>query len=157
MNDYVEGKKLENLKDCQETNRMKFVQYHIDNPEVWEMFREFTWVAMYKGCKHLGAKMVIERIRWETAVEGNDQFKVNNNYAPYYARMFMDEFPDHDGFFRTRVCNDEKEPKIEFKLGPVSLDLSGGEGVQFIATECEQLVPDIRAMLSKITILNKDK
>ena len=31
--------------------------------------------------------------------DGTTQFKINNNYAPYYSRRFMKMYPQHDGFF----------------------------------------------------------
>ena len=46
---------------------------------------------------------MLQRIRWHTQVETNDlSFKINNNHAPYYARHFMEQNPEHKGFFRTR-------------------------------------------------------
>jgi hypothetical protein len=107
MDDYVEDKKLENTEGERPSARERFLVYHAECPVVWEMFKKFTYEALNAGCKNIGSKMIVERIRWETNVMGNDGFKINNDHAPYYARVFMELFPEHDGFFRTRVCKDE--------------------------------------------------
>lgn len=86
-----------------------FKEFHAANPQAYELFKFFTRDALQKGHKHLGALMVIYRIRWETPMESTDPvYKINNNHAAYYGRMFMRDFPEHEGFFRTRkVQGDE--------------------------------------------------
>jgi hypothetical protein len=32
----------------------------------------------------------------------DEDFKINNNHRAYYARLWMREHPQYDGFFRTR-------------------------------------------------------
>ena len=35
-------------------------------------------------------------------------YKINNIYKPYYSRMFMNDFPKYNEFFRMRTsCADE--------------------------------------------------
>ena len=86
--------------------RADFEVFHRDNPRVYEMFKQFTFRAINRGFKHLSADMVLHRIRWETYIETVDPdpggFKINNNYSAFYGRLFMREFPQYDGFFRTR-------------------------------------------------------
>jgi hypothetical protein len=82
-----------------------FVTYHAKNPKVWELFRDFALLAIEKGRKKLGAKMVMERIRWYTTVEARDKcagFKINNNYTSYYVRMFEEAYPQHKDVFEKR-------------------------------------------------------
>lgn len=90
------------LFDPSDSSAVKFQQYHQQNPQVYEKFAEFTFDAIRAGRKYFGAKMIIERIRWYSLVEANDGYKVNNNYAPYYARMFEAKHPQYTGFFRKR-------------------------------------------------------
>lgn len=82
--------------------KKSFEQYDKENPEIWEKFKEFAFKAIKKGFKHYGAKSIFEIIRWNTKTSGNDGLKVNNNYTSGYSRKFMNEFPEHEGFFRTR-------------------------------------------------------
>jgi hypothetical protein len=87
-----------------------FCQYHQDNPQVYVAFKDFTWKTIARGFKHYSAKGVFELVRWHTGVAGNDQFKINNNYTPFYARLFEKDYPEHAGFFRQRESKfDEKQ------------------------------------------------
>lgn len=81
----------------------RFRRYHKENPAVYELFVRFTRQAISAGRKRFSATAIIQRIRWETAVTGNDGFKINNNYSSYYARLFIREYPQHEGFFVTRA------------------------------------------------------
>lgn len=84
--------------------KLKWWDWHKQNPAVYELFVKYTKEAINAGHEHYGAKGVIERIRWHTSVEtGGDIFKINNNWAPFYARLFMVDYPEHDGFFRLRA------------------------------------------------------
>jgi len=84
-------------------------KFHKENPKVWELFVRFTHEVIDAGCKHFGTNAIIERIRWETMIVTSDlEFKINNNHAPYYARLFMHYHPEHDGFFRTRQLLGDK-------------------------------------------------
>ena len=42
---------------------------------------------------------VYTRDGWEY---DSSTFKINQNFATYYARMFMFDNPQHQGFFRTK-------------------------------------------------------
>lgn len=67
------------------------------------MFEKFTFEAIRKGFSQYGAKSIFELIRWHTKIDRNtEEFKVNNSYAPDYARYFMKKYPEHEGFFITR-------------------------------------------------------
>lgn len=87
--------------------------YDAHNPEIWEMFKKFTFQAINAGRKYIGARMIIERIRWETMIRATsgDGFKINNMVQPYFARKFMRLYPQHKDIFRTRKCRlrDRKE------------------------------------------------
>lgn len=72
------------------------------NPEVWRYFKLFSFQMIDRGYKRIGSKMIFERIRWETMITGDGTFKINNNYTPYYARKFEQEFPEHSGIFAMR-------------------------------------------------------
>jgi hypothetical protein len=83
--------------------RKKFREFHAENPEVWELLKQFTFQIIGKGYKNYSINAVFERIRWHTAIETNDpDFKLSNNHRAYYARLFMEAHPEYDGFFRTK-------------------------------------------------------
>ncbi len=84
-------------------NEVKFEEFHAKNPHVYELVKHFTKQVIDAGHKHYGIQTILERIRWHTSVENSSEpFKVNNNHGPFYARRFMEEHPQHEGFFRTR-------------------------------------------------------
>ncbi len=81
-------------------------EFHRQNMHVYELFKHFSFEVIKIGHKNFSSKAIFERIRWETAIKTTDeQFKLQNNFTPYYARLFMTHFPEHDGFFRTREVN----------------------------------------------------
>lgn len=80
----------------------KFLTYHKCNLQVWEWFEKFALEAALSG-KRLGAKAVAERVRWEAAIERKDhEFKLNNNFVAYYARIFCAKYAAYKGYFEFR-------------------------------------------------------
>ena len=98
------------------------VKFHRENPKVWECFVRFTFEVIHRGFRNYSAKGVFERIRWETDeadVDGKSTFKLNNHYSAFFARWFMDTYPEHDGFFRLREMPSELQlAKNLPELGP---------------------------------------
>ena len=86
-----------------------FNEFDAENPGVYELFKRFTFQIINAGHKHYSSDAVLHRIRWHTSIETRrDEFKINNNFSAYYARKFHNDFPEYDGFFRTRVTKAEK-------------------------------------------------
>jgi hypothetical protein len=87
-----------------------FFTYHKKHPEVWELFQKFTWQAIHSGRQRFSTHAIVNRIRWETTINytsGNyegEEFKISNNAAGAYSRMFMQKFPEHEGFFQVKPC-----------------------------------------------------
>lgn len=87
-----------------------FDEFDALNPGVYDLFKHFAFEKIRKGAKKLGAKAVIERIRWEESCPTiGDEFKINNNFPAYYARKFMKEFPIYGGIFETRKVKGDRE------------------------------------------------
>ena len=87
-------------------------KFHLANPNVWVLYVRFTREMCERGFSNYSANAIFERIRWETDTVGEDgksTFKVNNNHRPYYARWYMNRFPEHEGFFRIRKLNSAEE------------------------------------------------
>jgi len=85
--------------------RDEWLNFHNENPQVWELFCRFTRQIADRGFTSYSADAVIQRIRWETdqaRVDCEKNFKINNNHIPFYARAFMNACPQYSGFFRTR-------------------------------------------------------
>ena len=86
------------------TLKEKFTDWDKENPKVYQLFCRFTFEAIERGHKRLSAWMIANRIRWETSVvtTGND-YKISNDFIALYARKFMEQYPQYDGFFKTKT------------------------------------------------------
>ena len=81
----------------------KFEEFHSRNPEVWTLFKRFTFEMINRGKSHYSVNAVTERIRWHSDIETTgEEVKIGNNFRAHYARLFHIAFPEHDGFFFTR-------------------------------------------------------
>lgn len=86
-------------------------------PDVGPLFDKFTFELIGRRYKHHSAAAVWERIRWESpaGANGRTAWKLNNNFRTHFARKFMEKYPEHKGFFRTRRLKSEDSPA---RLGP---------------------------------------
>lgn len=85
----------------------QFEQFHIDNPHVYWIMAMLAreWVKR-TGRHKLGTKALFERARWEIAITTSDpDYKLNNNYTAYYARMLMRFEPDLVDIFNLRASD----------------------------------------------------
>jgi hypothetical protein len=79
-----------------------FEDYDRDNPEIWEKFETVALDLIARKVKHYGAKAIYEVIRYQTAIRGGKDFKINNNYTAGYARKFTSKYPKWSKFFEMR-------------------------------------------------------
>ncbi|MBD3674375.1 MAG: hypothetical protein HUJ26_12695 [Planctomycetaceae bacterium] len=95
------------LFDVEETFPERFAQwlaFHRDNPQVWAWFKFYAG-ELQKHQQIGSARLIGERIRWETAVRVTreaDLPKLNDHHWPYYARLLMATDERFAGFFHTR-------------------------------------------------------
>jgi hypothetical protein len=87
----------------------RFEAYVSENPQVYRMFCLFTKQLIRAGWNHLGAKMIAERVRFESYVKGNDGYKINNSFVSYFARRFERDHPQHQGIFEFRKSKADAE------------------------------------------------
>jgi hypothetical protein len=83
--------------------QVKFEKYHSANPEIWQQFKNATFTLIRVGRKHFSADAILHSIRFNTAIRGGKDFKINNNYSSMYSRMFSANFPEHKEFFEQRI------------------------------------------------------
>jgi hypothetical protein len=89
--------------------KRKWWAWHKQNPHVYELFKRFTMQAIDRGHKNLSAWLIINRIRWETSIETKgEDFKISNDFIAYYSRLFMHQYPQYQGFFRTKPLKSER-------------------------------------------------
>jgi hypothetical protein len=79
----------------------EFLKFHYDHPEV---YKEFTTVAKEtrKYQNQYSAGAILEIVRWHRTIkETGEPIKVRNAYRAMYARLLVQEHPDHfKNFFR---------------------------------------------------------
>jgi len=80
-----------------------FRGFHANNPHVYAAFKQFALQAAERR-SHYSARDIIHRVRWWSSIESNDPdgWKINNNWSPFYARLFERDHPELTGFFERR-------------------------------------------------------
>jgi hypothetical protein len=82
-----------------------FDRFHSDNPKVYETLVRLAreWVNRF-GSHKLGIATLYETARWQITLATNDaEFRLNNNWRSYYARLIMAQEPDLAGLFDLRA------------------------------------------------------
>jgi len=95
---------MANVTKTPRSSYARFQTFHRSNPHVYEKFKEVALGLIQKGYKRLSSKMIIEyiRCRFMMKTRSNDDFKINNNYTPFYTREFQKEYPQFAKIFETR-------------------------------------------------------
>lgn len=81
----------------------EFVKWLKTNLHVFGEFCARAKAIRKRGRQYYGAKTILEVIRFESDIRSDEEFKVNNNYTPYLARLCMMVYPETNGLFATRV------------------------------------------------------
>ena len=71
------------------------------NPEAWAYIR-CEAVKRTEQRKRFGIGELCEQVRWHMHVNGDKDFRVNNNYRAAFARRLIDEYPPCREFIKTR-------------------------------------------------------
>ena len=78
------------------------------NPRLMPALHELCHQAKARGYTNWSVGALFEVLRWQTALTTGDLgLKINNNHRALAARDLMAEYPELDGFFRTR----ERKPR----------------------------------------------
>jgi hypothetical protein len=82
-------------------SKNQFEEFHAENPQVYRLFCYFTKQVINAGHNKYSAEAIFNQIRWYTTIETRgDEYKINNDYKPYYSRKYMAEH--NVEIFRTR-------------------------------------------------------
>jgi len=81
----------------------EFKRFHHDHPEVYTRLVYLARDLKRRGHERAGIAMLYEVVRWQQFTVNKDgDYKLNNNYRAYYARLIMKQEADLAGFFDTR-------------------------------------------------------
>lgn len=81
----------------------RFAEWIAANGHVLDAFCERALEAKRAGRQRIGAKRLVEVMRWDTRLTTNgDVFKLNNSFTSRLARAAKARYPELDGFFEER-------------------------------------------------------
>jgi hypothetical protein len=97
-----------------ESTAERFERFHAANPLVYQtLVRLITEWVVVQGRKPLGIRMLWETARWQIIQRTrNTDFKMNDHYTGYYARMLLVDHPSFRGLLEIR-----KSPADEWAEG----------------------------------------
>lgn len=77
-----------------------WLEKHLD---LWECYEAEANAVWNEGFKHYASRTIWELMRHRTRHrERGSEFKLNNNWAPSLARLYLTLYPEREGFFETR-------------------------------------------------------
>jgi hypothetical protein len=83
--------------------RADFQEWLAKNMALWERFEREANQVWNAGRRHYSSRTLWEVMRHHTTLaELDSDFKINNNFAPDIARLYLVMYPDRPGFFETR-------------------------------------------------------
>jgi len=99
----------------------RFWVVHRENPEIYQRVNSHCVAMILQGRTRYGVDAFFNTIRWDTglSMNGEEKFKMNDHYRPYYARLWLQNNEAHWGFFELRRVKGEYEwrpppPPTEF-------------------------------------------
>jgi hypothetical protein len=89
------------------TTAAAFEEFHQANKHVYATLVRLAreWINS-TGSRKVGIKSLFEVARWTLAIETSDaEYRLNNSYTAYYARLLMAENPELAGLFELRASS----------------------------------------------------
>ena len=87
------------------TREESFQLFHNQNRAIYRMLLLRAMNMKRYGFPGYSMRTLWEVLRWDIhrgKIKTTDKFKLNNNHAPFYARLLMANRPELRGFFETR-------------------------------------------------------
>ena len=88
------------------TPAQRFEEFSARNPQVYAALEQMASQLVSRGRKKVGINMLLEVLRWNYYMKTDDpnsEFKINNNYAPYYSRLLIERNPSWANVFELRT------------------------------------------------------
>lgn len=70
-----------------------FLEFHSENPHVLDRLETLALEAYRRGKRRWSIAAIYEVARWEHFRTTGDEWKLNNNFKPLYARLIMKRNP----------------------------------------------------------------
>lgn len=78
-----------------------FQQYHQANPHLYELYKAIAMQLIQQNRRVIGSAHIFQKMRYEYQFKTDGSpFKIDNNFAPHYARKFVLENPQYGHLFK---------------------------------------------------------
>ena len=78
-----------------------FQQYHQANPHLYELYKSIALQLIEQNRRVIGSAHIFQKMRYEYQFKTDGSpFKIDNNFAPMYARKFVLEHPQFGHLFK---------------------------------------------------------
>jgi len=90
----------------------RFEAFHLENPHVLHAILGIALGLRDRGIERVGMSLIFERLRWLYMIQtsGEGEYRLNNSYRAFYARLAMAVKPRLQGMFSLRVQADDWSP-----------------------------------------------
>ena len=95
-----------------------FQIFHESNPSVYVQYIRFAknWInSLQKNNQtiKISSKQIIGRLRWFFQIEKKiGEYKINDAFTPYYARLFIKDYPQYKDVFEFRELRSTSQEKL---------------------------------------------
>ena len=81
----------------------QFTKYDQEHPEVYRYLLTLCRNVRERGFTRYAISPLVELVRWHFRIErGENEFKIQNDFKPWYARKIAQENPEFSDFFTFR-------------------------------------------------------
>lgn len=81
----------------------RFAAFHAANPHVADALESLAAQWLAAGNRRVGAKALIERLRWESGLRTDGKpYRINNSHVSFYARLLIERHPEWAEAIETR-------------------------------------------------------
>jgi hypothetical protein len=98
--------------DDRQSMTEKFEAFHRDNPDFYDHLVTLARRYLLRtGSERVGVQRLIEIARWdlEISTHGSMEYKVNNDFGAFYARLIAHQEPDLVDAFTVRKAREADE------------------------------------------------
>lgn len=98
------------FSECDPKLLQKFEKFHAENPAVYQLFKRFAIEAKGSGRNKFSHWMIMNRIRWYSAVETNgEKYKLSNDFIALYARLLVYNDDSFSRFFTLKEMKKKRK------------------------------------------------
>jgi len=84
----------------------RFARFHANNPDIYKNLVRLAYrFRQSRPNGKLGIQMLMEVLRWDyfMVTDGDEEFKLPNEFAAFYSRLMMTQEPKLKDMFRVRT------------------------------------------------------